>query len=116
MAEAPTDADFEAAAAYRIDLPADSAARHALLRIRYRGDVARLYAITGEGETEKAHFIDDNFYNGRHFQYGLWRLPKNTQKLELRILPMQKDEPVYFPQEADTTPGEGINSIKILSR
>ena len=107
VAEEPTDADFNQAAVYTISLP-DSLSPDALLDINYHGDCARLYA--------NGKLIDDNFYNGRHFQYGLWRLPKNTQKLELRILPMQKDEPVYFPQEADTTPGEGINSIKILSR
>ena len=114
VAEAPTDADFEAAAAYRIDLPADSAARHALLRLRYRGDVARLYAITGEGETEKAHFIDDNFYNGLPFLYGLWRLPADCRRLELRILPLQPQMPVYFPREADTTPGEAVTSVSLL--
>ena len=114
VAEAPTDADFEAAAAYRIDLPADSTARHALLRIRYRGDVARLYAITGEGETEKAHFIDDNFYNGLPFLYGLWRLPADCRRLELRILPLQHNMPVYFPREADTTPGEAVTSVSLL--
>lgn len=107
VAEEPTDSDFCQAAVYAISLP-DSLSRDALLDIRYHGDCARLYA--------NGRLIDDNFYNGRHFQYGLWRLPKATHTLELRILPMQKDEPVYFPQEADTTPGEGINDIKILSR
>lgn len=107
VAEEPTDSDFNQAAVYAISLP-DSLSRDALLDISYHGDCARLYA--------NGRLIDDNFYNGRHFQYGLWRLPKGTHTLELRILPMQKDEPVYFPQEADTMPGEGINDIKILSR
>lgn len=107
VAEEPTDSDFNQAAVYAISLP-DSLSRDALLDISYHGDCARLYA--------NGRLIDDNFYNGRHFQYGLWRLPKGTHTLELRILPMQKNEPVYFPQEADTTPGEGINDIKILSR
>ena len=106
-AEEPTDSDFNQAAVYTISLP-DSISPDALLDIDYHGDCARLYA--------NGKLIDDNFYNGRHFQYGLWRLPKGTRKLELCILPMQKDEPVYFPQEADATPGEVINSIKILSR
>ena len=107
VAEEPTDSDFHHAAVYTISLP-DSLSSDALLDINYHGDCARLYA--------NGKLIDDNFYNGRHFQYGLWRLPKGTRTLELRILPMQKDEPVYFPQETDITPGEGIKDIKILSR
>ncbi len=102
VAEEPTDSDFDNAAVYKIDIPAGS---KGLLDINYHGDCARLYA---DGK-----LIDDNFYNGRHFQYGLWRLPEGTTTLELRILPMQKDEPVYFPKEADTAPGEEVNSITI---
>ena len=113
VAEEPTDADFEAAATYRIDLPTDSTARQRLLRIHYRGDVARLYAITQEGDAKKAHLIDDNFYNGLPFLYGLWRLPEGCHTLELRILPLQKEMPVYFPREADTTPGEAVTSVSI---
>lgn len=103
VAEEPCDSDFNAAAVYSISIPAGS---KGLLDIDYHGDCARLYA--------NGKLIDDNFYNGRHFQYGLWRLPEGTTNIELRILPMPKNEPVYFPKEADTTPGEGINNIKIL--
>ncbi len=103
VAEAPTDSDFNAAAVYRIDVPAGC---RGLLTIRYHGDCARLYA--------GGRLLDDNFYNGRTFQYGLWRLPEGMRQLELRILPMQADEPVYFPQEADTTPGEGVNGVTIM--
>jgi hypothetical protein len=46
--------------------------------------------------------------------YGLWRLPDGCNELELRILPMQKDMPVYFPREADTTPGEKVVDISIF--
>ena len=109
MAEEPTDEDFEQAAVYTIDLPEGShlspLTPH-LLNIDYRGDVARLYA---DGK-----LIDDNFYNGRPFQYALWRLPKGCHQLELRILPLQKDMPVYFPREADTTPGEQVNQVTII--
>ncbi|MBQ3628561.1 MAG: beta-galactosidase [Bacteroidaceae bacterium] len=106
-AEEPTDADFEQAAVYQINVPEEARKGfHRLLSIDYRGDVARLYA---DGQ-----LIQDNFYNGRPMLYGLWRLPEGTKQLELRILPLQKDMPIYFPREADTTPGEKINSIKIL--
>ena len=108
VAEEPVDADFENAAVYTIDLPQDSSLHtphSTLLNIHYRGDVARLYA---DGK-----LIDDNFYNGRPFQYALWRLPKDCHQLELRILPLQKDMPVYFPREADVTPGERVINITI---
>lgn len=90
-AEEPTDADFERATVFRItQLPCDSV----VLRIDYRGDCARLYA--------NGKLIEDNFYNGRPMLYGLWRLPKDVTELELRVLPLQKNEPVYFPREART--------------
>ena len=105
VAEEPTDEDFEAAAIYTIDLPKE---RSGLLTIHYRGDCARLYA---DGQ-----LIADNFYNGRPFLMGLWRLPAACDKLELRILPLQKDMPIYFPREADTTPGESVKSITIKEK
>ena len=115
VAEEPTDADFEQAAVYTITLPSHlltSSPSHLLtsspsplLTITYRGDVARLYA--------NGKLIDDNFYNGRPFQYGLWRLPEGCRELELRRLPLQKDMPVYFPREADTSPGEAVYSVTI---
>ena len=102
VAEAPSDEDFDAAAVYTITLP-DSF--NSLMTIRYRGDVARLYA---DGK-----LIDDNFYNGRPFCYALSRLPKGCRQLELRILPLQANMPVYLPREADKTPGETVISITV---
>ena len=110
VAEEPVDEDFEQAAVYTIDLPENYSLisnHYSLLNIEYRGDVARLYA--------NGKLIDDNFYNGRPFQYALWRLPKGCKQLELRILPLQKDMPVYFPREADTTPGEQVMKVTIIS-
>jgi len=106
VAEAPDDGDFAQAAVYEISLSDTTLTSHhsrRLLRIDYRGDVARLYA---DGQ-----LVADNFYNGRPMLFGLWRLPEGTRKLELRILPMQQDMPVYFPREADTTPGEEVKSM-----
>ena len=105
-AEAPLDSDFDHAAIYTIDLP--SPLGHGLLDIHYRGDCARLYA----GDV----LLDDNFYNGRHFQYALWRLPADTRQLTLRILPLQDDMPVYFPREAQTADvGEQLFEVSILT-
>ena len=109
VAEEPVDADFEQAAIYSIYLPKDSSLfnfQSSIISIDYRGDACRLYA---DGK-----LIDDNFYNGRPFQYALWRLPKDCRQLELRILPLQKDMPVYFPREADNTPGENVNRVTII--
>ena len=106
-AEEPLDEDFEHAAVYTIDLP-EVSVEGRLLNIDYRGDVARLY-VNGQ-------LIDDSFYYGRPFQYALWRLPKGCRQLELRILPLQKDMPVYFPREADTTPGEEVKQITIIDQ
>lgn len=119
VAEEPVDADFDNAAVYRITLPADATLfappqvgkgwEGALLEIAYRGDVARLYA--------DGRLIADNFYNGRPFLFGLWRLTPGTKELELRILPLQKDMPVYFPREADVrTAGEEVRSVTIRPR
>lgn len=103
VAEEPTDSDFENAAVYTIDIPKERAGR--MLNISYRGDVARLYA--------DGRLVADNFYYGRPFLYGLWRLPEDCRRLELRILPMQKDMPVYFPREAATDlTGEEVTDIK----
>ena len=107
VAEAPTDEDFRQAAVYEIPLPerleCDSLP---LLDIAYQGDCARLYA--------DSLLLADNFYNGRHFQYGLWRLPQGVRKLQLRILPLQPNPPVYLPREADKSPGEKVISVQIL--
>ncbi len=106
-AEEPTDFDFEAAAVYEIaNLPSAEKRNDLLLNINYRGDVARLYC---DGK-----LIADNFYYGRPMLYGLWRLPENAKKLELRILPLQSDMPVYFPEEADIRPGEEVKEISII--
>ena len=102
VAEEPTDEDFEEAAIYDIDLPRE---KKGLLCIDYSGDCARLYA--------NGILVADNFYNGRPFLMGLWRLPDDCDKLQLRILPLQKDMPVYFPREADVTPGERVNRITV---
>ena len=103
VATAPEDSDFDKAAVYKITLPDNL--HSGLLEINYRGDVARIYA---DGK-----LVADNFYNGRPMLYGIHRLPEGCSQLELRILPLQSDMPVYFPREADTTPGEEVLSISI---
>lgn len=107
VAEAPLDKDFDAAAVYTISNLPEGDRDNMLLQIKYRGDVARLYC--------NGKLIDDNFYNGRPMLYGLWRLPADADQLELRILPIQPDMPVYFPAEADITPGEDVIDVSIIN-
>ena len=107
VAEEPSDEDFEQAAVYRITLPSASPSMAGrLLRIEYQGDCARLYA---DGK-----LIADHFQYGRPFLYGLWRLPEGARQLELRILPLQADAPIYLPREADRTPGERVKKGEII--
>lgn len=106
VAEAPSEEDWQQAAVYHITVPEVAITKFKrLLSIEYQGDCARLYA---DGK-----LIADNFQYGRPFLYGLWRLPKGTTQLELRILPLQPDAPIYLPREADKTPGEGVKKLEI---
>ena len=110
VAEAPSEQDWQQAAVYKIQIPAPDkvGVGASLLSISYRGDCARLYA--------NGHLIADNFYYGRPFLYGLWRLPENCSQLELRILPLQPDAPVYLPREADKTAGEQVYNVEIIQK
>ena len=110
VAAAPFEQDWQNAAVYRIALPQDLSLityHSLLLRVTYRGDCARLYA--------NGKLVADNFYYGRPFLYGLWRLPKDCTELELRILPLQPDAPIYLPREANKTAGEAITNIEIIN-
>ncbi len=106
VAEAPSEDDWQQAAVYEIAVPAEAVTKFKrLLRIDYRGDCARLYA---DGK-----LIADNFYYGRPFLYGLWRLPQGITKLQLCILPLQPDAPIYLPREADATAGEELKNVTV---
>ncbi|MGI4789770.1 MAG: beta-galactosidase [Janthinobacterium lividum] len=97
VAEAPSEADFDQAAVWRVQLPSTkSEGRRFLLRISYAGDVARLYA----GE----RLLTDNFYNGTPFEIGLdsGLFGDSPEELLLKILPLRSDAPIYLP--ADTWP------------
>ena len=114
VAEAPTEEDWQQAAVYQIKLPAEriyqkenslKAEVGNMLSVTYRGDCARLYA--------DGRLVADNFYYGRPFFYGLWRLPAGVTQLELRILPLQPDAPIYMPREADKSAGEQVVKVEI---
>ncbi|HVX83389.1 MAG TPA: beta-galactosidase [Phycisphaerae bacterium] len=93
-AEEPTDADFDNAAVYQIHLPANiDPSRDLLLRLHYTADVARLY-LDGK-------LLTDNFYNGAPFDLSLKRFAPQiyTGKLTLKLLPLQKNAPIYIQKE-----------------
>ena len=122
VAEAPTEADWEQAAVYRINLSAQpmvnvqwSMFNGQLMSISYRGDCARLYALVPNADGNMSRrLVADNFYYGRPFLYGLWRLPEGCTSLELHILPLQPDAPIYLPREADKQAGEEVKEIKVV--
>ncbi len=91
----PSDADFAAAAVWRIKVPAgfDPTARP-MLRFHYLGDVAR---VTLEGR-----LLTDDFYNGNPRDLGLWRYAPAIARgdLQFAVLPLQKDAPIFLPVSA----------------
>jgi hypothetical protein len=117
VAAAPRDADFEAAAVWRIKLPANlDLAANPLLRLHYRGDVARV-KIGGT-------FIMDDFYNGEPLEVGLARhadLLKAGGELTVEILPLQRSAPIYLPPSAQLRETDGaavaeLTAAEIVTR
>ncbi len=95
VAMQPSDADFAAAAVWRVQLPKPlDPARHPRLRFTYAGDVARVRL----GE----RFLTDDFYNGLPRDVGLWRYGTAVNRDELRfeVLPLQKDAPIFLAESA----------------
>ncbi len=100
VAEAPSDATWTAdAARWSLNItppslpPASQASGidNLFLRIAYAGDAAR---IESDGK-----LLDDDFFNGEPWLLGLRRYALKAQlpPLELEILPMRSDTPVYLP-------------------
>ena len=88
---APSETDYQHAAAWTIRLPAGLDMKtNPILRIRYTGDVARLLL--------NGRLLNDDFHNGSSFEIGLRRHAPEilSGELRLEILPLQKDMPVYF--------------------
>ncbi len=92
VAMAPAEAAFDKAARWSIRVPdvKSSAVGEIFLRIAYQGDVARIYA--------GKHLITDDFYHGAPWEIGLGNIPAAEWKqgLELQILPLRQDAPIYL--------------------
>lgn len=90
VASMPVDADFLKAAVWNVSLPDTfSTVDNKFLTIDYCGDVARIYA---EGK-----LVADNFWNGKAMVVRLSDLV--GKKVELRVLPLGADYPIYLQKE-----------------
>ena len=91
VAAMPTNEDFDAAAVWKIDLSKvqSSMFNVQFLKISYAGDCARVYA---DGK-----LVMDNFWNGKPMLVRMSDLA--GKKVELRILPLRKDAPIYLQKE-----------------
>jgi hypothetical protein len=96
VAMAPDESAFEGAARWSIRVPdvKSPAVGQVLLRIAYQGDVARIYA--------GGHLVTDDFYHGAPWEIGLEDIPAADLKqgLDLQILPLRADAPIYLAAEA----------------
>lgn len=115
VAMAPADAQFQNAARWMIHVPhlASAGVSNTFLHIDYQGDVARLYA----GDK----LITDSFYNGTPWEIGLSGIPQQQldRGLELKILPLRKDAPIYLPASVRSALPAGadvlnLNEVRIV--
>ena len=94
VASSPDDSTYEKADVWRVTLPKNMppGLSDLFLDINYAGDVGRLY--------EGKRLLDDNFFNGTTWEVGLKRFGPNvwSNGLNLNILPLRKDAPIYIPQ------------------
>ncbi len=102
------------AAVWRIRLPEAWRQRDTLLRIRFVGDVARLYA--------GGKLVADKFYNGQPFDFGLWRIPPDQfDPLELRVMPLHPHSAERLPpgmrlSPRISAPCAELKEIRVLPR
>jgi hypothetical protein len=112
----PSDADFAAAAVWRVKLPGRiNVARRPLVRFDYVGDVARVQI----GDK----LLTDDFYNGRARDVGLWRYASQLNSGEFRfvLLPLQKNAPIFMDDSVrptfDDAPAYGqLRSVVLIEQ
>ncbi len=108
VAAMPEDCDFDKAAVYVIDIDSALAshADSAFLKIDYAADCARVYA---DGK-----LVQDNFWNGKPM---LVRVSDLIGKhVELRILPLRKDAPIYLQKEQKVILEASENALLTLTK
>lgn len=107
VAAMPEDSDFDKAAIYIIGVDTALAAQadSVFLEINYEGDCARVYA---DGK-----LVEDNFWNGKPMLVRVSDLV--AKKIELRILPLRKDAPIYLQKEQKAILDAADNHLLSLS-
>jgi hypothetical protein len=110
-ASAPTDADFDQAAVYRITVPEDAftGEEEVLLRLDWVGDVGRAY-IGGR-------LVADQFWYGPVWEIGLRRFRKDVLEhgLELRLLPLREGAPLFVSPEVRPAAYPGGSILELRS-
>ena len=102
VASQPTEEDFNKAATWVIsNLNELNENLDLYLQISYRGDVARIYA---DGQ-----LVEDNFWNGKPMLVRLSDLV--GKRVELKILPLGKDYPIYLQKEQKKELDNASNGI-----
>jgi hypothetical protein len=104
VAEQPSDADFATAAVWKLKTHEDVMPGSGYLSITYFGDVARLYS--------GGKLIADNFFNGDRFEVDVSRL---QDPLELKILPLRSDAPIYLPTAGDPAVADNRERATLVS-
>jgi hypothetical protein len=103
----PEESTFRQAAQWKITIPADflSGVSDVFLDVEYTGDIARL-SVGGK-------LLNDDFYNGVPWSIGLRRFSETIRQgsLELSILPLRKDAPIYL--ESRFRPNFGAQSQQV---
>jgi hypothetical protein len=110
-ASAPTDADFDQAAVYRITVPEDAftGEEEVLLRLDWVGDVGRAY-IGGR-------LVADQFWYGPVWEIGLRRFLKDDLEhgLELRLLPLREGAPLFVSPQVRPAAYPGGSILELRS-
>jgi arabinogalactan endo-1,4-beta-galactosidase len=111
VASSPDDSTFENAGVWRVTFPKNMppGLSDLYLDIDYAGDVGRLY--------EGKRLLDDNFYNGTAWEVGLKRFGPEllSKELDLNILPLRKDAPIYIPKNKWPSFNGGMQVAEIKS-
>ena len=112
VAMVPDDSAFDLAAKWRISIPRESRSTtvsNLLLEITYTGNIARLSA--------NGHLLDDDFYNGLPWTIGVERFLPNLDNgsLELSILPLRKDAPIFIEKEFQPDFGDRNQIVDLKS-
>jgi hypothetical protein len=103
IALAPSDSAFDQAALWHVGVKPAALDKlsNLFLDIRYHGDVARL--------SSRGDLLDDDFFKGTSWRVGLRRLAPALARgpLELRVLPLRSDAPLFLQGEKPRFPASG---------